>query len=395
MPAPLNHDLKLTPTRDESARQDFVGALRKFVLVDLADDLKRHYQQSVAPRYERELGQPPEDGVAVHKALRNEAPFKFYSSLRYNAQEMVWRSVAPTIDKQTESLGETFTALRGARTGGTLELDPDLPMPDNVTAVDVHLMPGSYHTETGEHDISGGALYDNGLAVFSFGVMGRNLDDIGMSMSNYVKATFPDLTPAVIVDVGCTIGHNSVPWAQTFPQAKVYACDVAAPGLRYGHARAQSQGVPVHFRQMSADDLKFDDASVDVVFNSMFLHELPVKTIRQFMAEAFRVLKPGGVFITMELPPNDQMSPYDAFYLDWDSYYNNEPFYKTFRDQSPTKLMAEAGFPRESHFEAVMPRYTYTDEAAWLAAIRDEKQFDSSTGRLADTINWYCFGARK
>ena len=46
-----------------------------------------------------------------------------------------------------------------------------------------------------------------------------------------------------------------------------------------------------------------------------------------------RVLKPGGVLLTMELPPNTSLDPYEQFYLDWDCYYNNEPFYKAFRDQ--------------------------------------------------------------
>ena len=67
------------------------------------------------------------------------------------------------------------------------------------------------------------------------------------------------------------------------------------------------------------------------------------------MAEAHRVLKPGGVLLTMELPPNMSLDPYEQFYLDWDCYYNNEPFYKAFRDQDARQLLANAG-PR-SHIE--------------------------------------------
>ena len=36
----------------------------------------------------------------------------------------------------------------------------------------------------------------------------------------------------------------------------------------------------------------------------------------------------------MELPPNDALGAYEAFYLDWDCFYNNEPYYKGFRDLS-------------------------------------------------------------
>ena len=70
-------------------------------------------------------------------------------------------------------------------------------------------------------------MYDNGLDVFSFGVMGENLDDIGHSMANFCRLKWPDLNPQLVVDVGCTIGHNTVPWKQTFPHAEVHGLDVA------------------------------------------------------------------------------------------------------------------------------------------------------------------------
>ena len=77
-------------------------------------------------------------------------------------------------------------------------------------------------------------------------------------------------------------------------------------------------------RPFQPDERESDGISgrhFDVVFSSMFLHELPLKDIRAYLAEAHRVLKPGGILLTMELPPNNRMEPYDRFYLDWD-YYN-------------------------------------------------------------------------
>jgi len=183
--------------------------------------------------------------------------------------------------------------------------------------------------------------------------------------------------------------------SETFPAAEVHGLDVAAPCLRYAHARAQSLGVSVHFHQRRADRLGFDDDSVDVVFSSMFLHEMPKKHIDRFLVEAHRVLKPGGVMLHMELPPNAALDPYDAFYLDWDSYYNNEPFYKNFRDQDYRRLCTDAGFAADGYFEAVMPRYTYVEEADFKAAVLGDARFDDDTGRLSDAIQWYGFGARK
>ena len=82
-------------------------------------------------------------------------------------------------------------------------------MPDYAGAMDVHLMPVT--TKAGRETALRRALYDNGLDVFSFGVMGENLDDIGHSMANFCRLKWPDLNPQLVVDVGCTIGHNTVP----------------------------------------------------------------------------------------------------------------------------------------------------------------------------------------
>lgn len=391
----LLHDLKIEKTRDEAAKQRFVMGLRGFVLNDMANGMRERYESVIKPGFEHETGHAPASGPEVHKAMKNDLYFKFYSSLRYNAQEMVWRSVIPPLERNLEQLKETARKLDKADKCGSLTLDPGLEMPKNVSEIDVHLAPGGYHTERGPDDLSAGALYDNGLHVFSFGLMGKNLDDIGWSMAQYIKAKFPDFHPTKILDAGCTIGHNSLAWAQSFPQAEVHAIDVAAPLLRYGHARAQSLGVPVHFAQMNAEKMDFADASFDVVFSSMFLHELSRKQINNFMTEAHRVLKPGGLLLNMELPPNNQMEAYDSFYLDWDSYYNNEPYYKGFRDQDYKSLCAKAGFDPEKYIQFITPQFTYMSPEDYRAAIGTERRIGSDTGRLASGIQWFGFGAWK
>jgi SAM-dependent methyltransferase len=393
----LMHGLAVEPTRDESARQEFVSCLRGHILVNMATTMRSRYEEKVAPRFEREHHRLPENGPEVHQAMKSDLYFKFYSSIRFNAQEMVWRSVIPVIERNLAGLIGQAQQLKAdaCKAAGTLRLNNDVAIPRNVSEVDVHLAPGGYHTEYAPDDVAAGAIYDNGLNIFAANMMGANLDDIGESMSNYVRLTYQDFHPAKILDCGCTIGHNSAAWAKTYPDAEVHAIDVSAPLLRYGNARAQSQGVAVQFEQMNATALQFDDESFDVVFSSMFLHELPLKDIHAFMAEAFRVLKPGGLFLNMELPPNDQMQAYDSFYLDWDSYYNQEPFYKCFRDQNYTNLCTRAGFEKDQCVQFVMPQYTYMDEADFAASIRAPAGIDDKVGRLTAGINWFGFGAWK
>jgi len=391
----LKHDLKLAKTRDEKARMNFVSGLRAHVLNDMASGMRAVWDGEVEPAFRQHHQRAPANGPEVHKAIRQNEYFKFYSSLRVTAQDMVWQSVFPPLERNRGALKAKAAGLAGRRKG-SLTLKPGFEVPRYVSAIDVHLMAGNYDGEYEADDLAAGALYDNGLAVFSFGLMGQNLDDIGQSIAGFIRLKYPDLKPKKILDLGCTIGHNTGSWKDQFPNAEVYGIDVAAPCLRYAHARAEAQGRTVHFQQMNAEALDFPDASFDVVFSSMFLHEIPKKGIEKIMAEAYRVLKPGGLMLHMELPPNSQLSPYDAFYLDWDSAYNNEPFYKPFRDLQPEQLCARAGFAPKKYVQFVIPSVGWYGEKVWSEAATQPREVDSDkTGRLSDGIMWYCFGAWK
>jgi SAM-dependent methyltransferase len=394
----IRHSMKLTPTRDELGRQHFVSGLRSFILNDMAAGMAQAYEKRAKHAFEKDTGRHPETGEDVHKALKPDNYFKFYSSFRCNAQEMVWRSILPSLEREESNLGATAQTLseQAKADGATLTLDPDLEIPRYVTAVDVHLMPGNYTGGEGDDPVAPGALYDHGLAVFSMGLMGSNLDDIGRSVAGYVRGRYPQFKPQRILDMGCTIGHNTVPWAKEYPEAEIHAIDVAAPCVRYGFARARANGAKIHFHQQNAEQAQFEDGSFDVVFSSMFLHELAPAAIKRVFSEAHRLLRPGGLMIHMELPPNDQMNPYDGFYLDWDSYYNNEPFYKPFRDQNCQALCAQAGFPEENYVQFVIPSREGYGEHVFQDAVSREGDVDKDTvGRLAAGIQWYAFGAWK
>lgn len=390
----VNHGLGLGRTLDEAARQEFVSALRGFILHDMARDLRQVYDRDVKPAATREKGREPANSSEVHQAIRSHDYFKFYSAMRVNAQEMVWDSVRDQIARQRPQLNAAIAAAK-SKPLGSVETRPGFEVPRSASAIDVHLMPGNYHSEFGPDDATQGAFYDHGSAVFFMGLLGPDGGDIARTIATFVKLRYPDLQVRKILDVGCTIGHNTVPWAQQYPGAEVHAIDVAAPALRYGHARAQALGAGIHFRQMDATQLDYPDESFDVVWSSMFLHEVPLKNIAKALKECHRVLRKGGLMLHMELPPNKALPAYDGFYLDWDSWYNEEPFYKTFRDQDPRELCVRAGFVPEKFHEFVVPSHNWYGEEAIARAARVAAGVDKDTGRLDTGISWYAFGATK
>nr|WP_287287651.1 class I SAM-dependent methyltransferase [Okeania sp. SIO2B9] len=61
--------------------------------------------------------------------------------------------------------------------------------------------------------------------------------------------------------MGCTVGANTLPYVDAYPNAEVYGIDLAPAILRYSHARAESLGKRVHFSQQNAEKTNFPDES--------------------------------------------------------------------------------------------------------------------------------------
>ena len=382
-------------THDERARQKYVSFLRKFVMADLAADMRDVYETAVAPKMRADTGADAEDAREVRKAMEPVTYYRTWSSMRYNAQEMTWQSVEDSVERVLPELNAVADRVAASpKAGGTLRLNPETEIPKAVSALDIHLMPGCFHTEFDKNDVAVGAIYANGTGVFS-GALKKSLNPgkggVADSIGHYLRLKYPNFKPKRILDLGCTIGSNLLPYRSAFPDAELYGVDVGAPVLRYGHARAESLGVPVHYSQQNAEDMDFEDGMFDLVVSSFFFHEIAVPSTQKILKEVYRVLAPGGVTIHMELPPASLIDPYYNFFLDWDAYHNHEPHYAAFRQQDPKGLLTGAGFPAEACDLTRIPDRGGVSDEDFAAVARGEKE----APRHANFSSYYLFGARK
>ena len=93
-----------------------------------------------------------------------------------------------------------------------------------------------------------------------------------------------------VLDVACGSGNLTIPAARA--GAIVTGADIATNLLEQGRARAAAEGLKIQFDEGDAEDLPYEDASVDVVvsmFGAMFAPRPQLVA-----AEFVRVCRPGG-----------------------------------------------------------------------------------------------------
>ena len=333
---------------DDVARINFLAQLNRHLAMNVAPFVRTAWERRVEPELRARTGRPAADRHEVRKALLSDPMFSTWSALRRLTMEQ--RQQAGRWIALREA--EVLAARAGVLTADDprLELDPALPIPRYVSAVDHHCMAGSYHTELFPGDVSPGANYDVGMFITTGGLLGRWSDGGGRAIVDWVQRERPDFKPRRILDIGSTLGHNVLPIAAAFPAAEIVAVDVGAPMLRYGLARAKALGVDnIRFVQADATDLSgFEDASFDWIQTTMFLHELSLPSLRAIFRETHRVLRPGGVVLHVEQPQyTAEMPLFEQAMRDWDAFYNNEPFWSTLHEIDLDAELVEAGFERE------------------------------------------------
>ena len=381
------------PTNDEHARQAFVASLRKHLMVDMAARMRASYDSRIAPAHKELTGEQPGNGREVRQLMLREPYFQAWSALRHAAQELTWWTVQPQVERALPHLREACRDIAVRRPAqGSLRLDPTTKLPKEITSLDIHLMPGCFHTEFGDDDVAQGAVYTLGTAVFGGALKLRTRGGgVAASIAHWIRCTRPDFEPRRILDLGCTTGANTLPYLDVFPDAELHGVDVGAPLLRYAHARAELLGRTAHYSQQNAESLDFEDGSMDLVVSSFFLHEQSVRSTAKILREAHRVLRKGGLMVHMELPPGSETDPYYSFYLDWDAYYNNEPHYAAFRALDLKRTVSAAGFDASRYFQTRIPNWGTVDESQF----RDCALGLRPAPAHGNGASWFIFGAER
>ena len=352
------HAVLPQPNLDEFAREEFCGTMRRFFTETLWPGAAEVYRAKAAPAFQRRTGRKPANRREAEEALEETFYYRASNLFGRVAQELLWDTVGETVERQLPDLIARARPKPDAL--GSLTLHPEAPLPKYIQSVDIHVMPGNFHTELGPDDVYQAALYDRGVYYFGYGSAGPEGDKLGVAMAAYVQETFPDFNPKRILDVGCGVGFSTLPWKAAFPDAEVYGIDLGAPMLRYAHARAESLGKAIHFSQQNAGQTDFPDNYFDLVTSCLLTHECPVAVNKANFREAHRILAPGGVLL-VDNEGDAELAPEQDLFASWFSNNVNEPFAAGLARMKFPDVFAECGFPADRLFGTEAMAAAYLD----------------------------------
>ncbi len=175
------------------------------------------------------------------------------------------------------------------------------------------------------------------------GIQGDN--SLRASYHQVLRELLPTL-PNHVIDLGCGTGLSSFALQKTFPVAQITGVDLSShfltvaqyqaasqpakhPNIRWVHAAAEATGLPA--------------GSADLVSACLVFHELPTTAAQQIIAEAYRLVRPGGHFAIMDMNPQSEtftkMQPYVLTL-----FKSTEPFLDQYLASDIAKQLKETGF---------------------------------------------------
>jgi len=148
-----------------------------------------------------------------------------------------------------------------------------------------------------------------------------------------------------VLDLACGTGRFLQAVLRAYPRVNLTGLDLSpAYAARARDAVARWPNATVAEGQ--AEELPFADGAFDTVASIYLFHELPPKIRPRVMAEAARVLKPGGAFVIADSLQFGDVDGLDGF-LEYFPEGFHEPYYKGYLEYDFEPDMHAAGFVSE------------------------------------------------
>lgn len=317
--------VEVKPNRSTRAYQDFLLGAKIFWTRRMYQALYEEYKQ-------RTKGAEPADFHEAEK-LMDGALYSFFGWFERHLQRLKYSDkdygLVAAVNRQRDELLQVLNEIQPDE---RLKLNPSIEFPRYYKAVDFHQHPGGV-----AGDELAGFVYEYGRKTTTPNHIHE--DDLHFRLTEAV----PQGDYKRILDFGCGVGKSTYPFKLKYPEAEVHGCDISAPCLKLAHLRATEAGLEIYYSQQNMEATDYPDNYFDLIHTTFIQHEFPLKALEKITREAFRILKPGGLYVNLDF----HSAPGGAFgklcYFGH-SKRNNEVFMRAFHDFDYLGLLKNIGF---------------------------------------------------
>lgn len=232
----------------------------------------------------------------------------------------------------------------------------------NTEGYPAYYVQNFHHQTDGYFSDASANMYDLQVEVLFNGTAApmrrRILAPLKQHLSQMPVAVGTTPQPLKILDIACGTGNSLRLINQAMPEAALYGVDLSPAYIRKGNENlASNKGViPAQLIQANGEDLPFVDEFFEATTSTFLFHELPAEARQNVINEAFRVTKPGGVFIicdsvqvldTPEFAP--MMENFPAMF--------HEPYYRHYINDDLVARLESAGFTDVETSNHFMSKY--------------------------------------
>ena len=150
-----------------------------------------------------------------------------------------------------------------------------------------------------------------------------------------------------VLEFGCGTGGTAIIHA---PYVKhIRAIDFSEEMIKIAQGKAEAQNINnVTFEQLTIEELTVASETFDVVLGLGILHLLENK--KEVIAKVYKMLKPGGVFVTSTACLGDTMKWFKV--IAWmGRFLRLIPLVKVFTSKELENILSDAGFTIDYHWQ--------------------------------------------
>lgn len=320
--------IEVKPNRSTRAYQDFLLGSKIFWTKKMYRQLHKEYLE-----FSEKYGEPETFEEAEKMFADGGSTYQFFGWFERHIQRLKYADknygLVAAVNRERDEL---LKVLEEQKTSEFLKLDSEIEMPEYYAAVDFH-----QHPKGVAGDELAGFVYEYGRKTTTPNHIHE--DDLHFRLAEAA----PKGNYERILDFGCGVGKSTYPFKDLYGDAEVYGCDISAPCLKLAHLRAKESGREIFYSQQNMEQTDYPDNYFDLVHTTFIQHEFPPKALQKITVEAFRILKPGGLYVNLDFhdAPGGMFGKLCYF---GHSRRNNEVFMRVFHETDYLELLKKTGF---------------------------------------------------